>query len=107
RNRFRTEMGLRPERHAKLWRDYPRHLLVTMPSLISTKAVPDFSLELLPPKIRKMAPLESWCSVYLYFQTSLLLSFTSVFSLGSPSVAFTQAAVLLPGSILEKVLSAT
>src|SRR6266496_3586123 len=64
--------------------NYPRHLLVTIPSLISTKAVPLFSFVLLPPKIRKMAPLESLCSVYLYFHTSLPLSLTVVLSLGSP-----------------------
>ena len=53
------------------------------------------------------APLESLCSVYLYFQTSLPFSFTTVLSLGSPSVALTHPAVVLPGSMRENVLSAT
>ena len=48
----------------------PRHLFVTTPSFSSTYAVPDFSLVLVPPKIRKIAPAPSFRSVYVYFQTS-------------------------------------
>ncbi len=42
---------------------HPRHLFTTTPSLNSMKVVSVFSFELLPPKIRKIAPLLSVCSV--------------------------------------------